>query len=222
MFARHSILKTLGTLVVAVALLHSVYAGPPLICHPLVVGKGALLPWGDEPGWFAPHPEYDINRLTDDTLRLLSDDAPVLSRMENLRRASIYAYTSDDPRVAAGLLTAVLERMQATSNSEAATALARFDAGFLIEAYRQLGLVMKWGMTEAIRPSAAKRLADDLDALDGYRLVQQAIKLTPKAQAEMEFAASLMTLDSAVAAKHRARAAEGAKPGSLLTANLAR
>ncbi len=219
---KHPILKALGTLTLALALSHAAYAGPPLICHPLVVGEGKLLPWGDEPGWFAPDPEYDIDRLRDDTLRLLSDDAPVLSRMENLRRATLYAHAADDPRIAIDLLKAVLERMQATAKSDAATALAPFDAGYLIESYRQVGLVAEWGMSEAFRPSTIRALAEDLEPFDGYRLVQQAIELTANARAEMEFAASLMTPDSAVAAKHRVRASEGAKPGSVLAANLAR
>jgi hypothetical protein len=79
-------------------------AGPPLICHPFDAGPAAVLPWGQGPGWNTPDRSYDVERLTADTLRLLSPEAPVRARMENLRRATIYA--SKDRRVAAELLAA--------------------------------------------------------------------------------------------------------------------
>src|SRR5687768_18327176 len=34
---------------------------------------------------------YDVQQLTTDTLRLLTAEAPILARMENMRRATIYA-----------------------------------------------------------------------------------------------------------------------------------
>ena len=68
------------------------FAGPPLICHPFVVDSASpLLPWAAGREWRLPHPDYDVASLTADTLALLSVDAPIPSRMENLRRATIYA-----------------------------------------------------------------------------------------------------------------------------------
>jgi hypothetical protein len=55
--------------------------------------------------------------------------------------------------------------------------------------------------------------------LDGYVLIQKALALTPAAQAERQFAASLMT-PNAVASIHRDKTASGAAPDSLLARNL--
>ena len=66
-------------------------AGPPLICHPFVTEGGTLIAWGDGPGWNTPDHSYDITKLVADTAGALTPDTPVLTRMENLRRATIYA-----------------------------------------------------------------------------------------------------------------------------------
>ena len=121
------------------------FAGPPLICHPFVVDSASpLLPWAAGREWRLPHPDYDVASLTADTLALLSVDAPILSRMENLRRATIYA--DQDPAVAEALLAAVLARIDAPTADPHVAALAWFDAGYLVETYRQLGLVYQHGM----------------------------------------------------------------------------
>ena len=106
-------------------------AGPPLICHPFVTEPGALIAWGKGPGWNSPDHSYDLKKLVTDTTTVLTPDAPVLTRMENLRRATIYAMR--DPAVAGQLLKALMTRaLQTTNNGN-----AWFDAGYLIEAYRQ-------------------------------------------------------------------------------------
>src|SRR5262245_50874940 len=66
-------------------------AGPPLICHPIETGDAKSLPWGSSADWRAAKPDYDLNRLVEDTLALLTPETPVLARMETLRRATIYA-----------------------------------------------------------------------------------------------------------------------------------
>ena len=66
-------------------------AGPPLICHPFVTESGKLIAWGGGSGWNTPDHSYDIKKLVADTTAALTPDAPVLTRMENLRRATIYA-----------------------------------------------------------------------------------------------------------------------------------
>ena len=106
-------------------------AGPPLICHPFQTEGAPLLPWGDGSSWNTPDNQYDERNLVQDTLRLLSPTASVLARMENLRRATIYA--SRDGRVADQLLAAVTARAQVPNVDP--TAL--FDAGYLIESYKQ-------------------------------------------------------------------------------------
>ena len=172
-------------------------AGPPLVCHPFQTDGSPLLMWGDGPGWNTPNRRYDVRQLTADTLRLLSSNAPILTRMENLRRATIYA--GQNARVADELLAAVMARTQTANPS----AQALFDAGYLIESFKQ----------------AAHLHRGPAPKTDGYALVARAI--TPAgSNAEMEFAASLMTTGDTAQA-HRRRAQAGAPTGSLLARNIA-
>ena len=82
----------------------AVFAGPPLICHPLVVDSvSPLLPWAAGSEWRLPHPDYDVASLTTDTLALLSVDAPILSpewRICAARRST----RDQDPAAAEALL----------------------------------------------------------------------------------------------------------------------
>lgn len=170
-------------------------AGPPLICHPFQTAGEDLLPWGTGPGWNTPDPRYDVQRLTDDTLRLLTANTPVLDRMEVMRRAVIYA--ARDARVADQLLAAVVAR---ATGAGQATRLALFDAGYLIESYKQATFLHRHSVTTA----------------DGYALVERAIAMGGD-NAEMEFAAALMTSGSTSAA-HLQRARASAAP--LLARNI--
>jgi hypothetical protein len=180
-------------------------AGPPLICHPFDAGSAILLPWGPGPGWNSPDRSYDIQRLTADTLKLLTPTTPVLARMEIMRRATIYA--GQDRRVAGALLKALLDRAKAAP-PDSRDPMASFDAGYLIETYRQNEGSAGWNMLA------------DARGVDGYGFVKTAIQLAGQ-NAEMEFAASLMQ-QGAVAAEHRRRAIAGAPAGSLLAKNIAR
>jgi hypothetical protein len=190
-------------------------AGPPLICHPFVTGTAPVLPWSPGKDWNSPDPSYDARKLTADTLALLSPEAPVLTRMENMRRATIYA--ANDMRVGAELLDAVMARIEAPW----ATALDWFDAGYLVETYRQYNLIHKHGMLPT--PSGYEPLlSGSSEALDGYAFLQKAAKLSPELMPEVEFAASLMARDNATSEDHRRRAAAVAVDGSLLARNLAR
>ena len=177
-------------------------AGPPLLCHPFQTGaaSAALLPWANTSGWNSPDPAYDVKRLVADTTRLLTPDAPVLVRMENLRRAAIYA--SKDSRLMVDLLTALNSRAQPL-NGSVPDPLAIFDAGYLVETYKQGTHMHRF----------------DVPAVDGYAMVQRAIGMKGSSP-DMEFAASLMK-SGAVAAEHRRRAEAGAAAGSLLARNLA-
>jgi hypothetical protein len=210
-------LRLVAALAAGLGLASAALAGPPLICHPFVTDAEApLLPWADGRGWRLPDPAYDVTRLVDDTLTLLSAEAPIVARMENMRRATIYADTY--PEIAAALLHAVVSRTASAPENPQAAALEWFDAGYLVETYRQLGLVYEHGMLRGHGPRLS--LSPELAALDGYALVQKALALAPEAAAELEFAASLMTREPLTAA-HRERAAAAAKPGSLLAQNLA-
>ena len=182
-------------------------AGPPLICNPFVTNGGKLIAWGAGPGWNTPDHRYDIRNLVTDTTAVLTPDAEVLTRMENLRRATIYAMR--DPVVAEQLLKALMARALSTTTDSSAW----FDAGYIIEAYKQ-GTHLR-GDRRATEWAAV----DETIRVDGYGFVKKAIAMRG-VNAEMELAASLMT-QGAVADAHRARAAK-AGPGSLVVKNLSK
>jgi len=211
--ARHLLACVLAS---SLLFIQAANAGPPLICHPFLTDNAPSLPWTTAPGWRAPDRDYDVRRLTVDTLALLARDTPIVARMETMRRATIYAST--DPSVAADLLHAVLARAQAPGPDPRAAALAWFDAGYLIESYRQQSEVDKVDMLAAYeRGTASPHGAIPY----GYALVEKAILSTPTDAAAMEFAASLMTTDKAAARRHRDSATLGAAQGSVLAANIA-
>ena len=183
------------------------FAGPPLICNPFVTDGGTLIAWGSGPGWNTPDHQYDIKKLVADTTAVLAAETPVLTRMENLRRATIYAMR--DPVVAEQLLKALLSRALSTTTDSGAW----FDAGYVVEAFKQ-GTHLRGN-----RNATAWAAVDETIRVDGYGFVKKAIAMRG-ANAEMELAASLMT-QGAVAEAHRARAAK-AGPGSLVVRNLAK
>jgi len=189
-------------------------AGPPLICHAFDAGSAKLLPWSNGQGWNTPDTSYDVHKLTADTLALLSPDAPVLARMETMRRATIYA--AQDKQVAEQLLTALVERTKADGGS---SPLAWFDAGYLIESYRQASHIYKWDMLSSAQ-RAKWALRSEPKGADGYSFVTKAIGMSGN-NPEMEFAASLMK-EGPEGAAHRRRAQASAHPGTLLAKNLGR
>ncbi|MDO8541450.1 MAG: hypothetical protein Q7S40_13510 [Opitutaceae bacterium] len=191
------------------AVVSALHAGTPLICFPYAI-KGAKTIPHSEGDWKGVNPKYDRANLTRDTLAALTPETPVIVRMETLRRAAIYAtagmrgwdkgtYTTDDHAAASALLEQLRARVRGAK--EPAKALALFDVGFFAETLRQAHL----------DPS-----------LDGYALLLEALKLRG-ADPEMEFALALASAypKGKEHFEHLARAREGAKPGSLLAANLA-
>lgn len=195
-------------LVASLLLRGSAAAGPLLLCHPFPTDTAESLPWGSGASWNSPDATYAVHRLTGDVLRLLDAAPSVLARMETLRRATIYA--ARDARVAAMLLDALQARADRRHASDAG-ALALFDAGYLIETYRQASQVYHWNMlTRTAREAWTIR---DEPSADGYALIRLALTRVP--HAEMELAASLMA-PGAAAEAHRRRAAEGAAPSSPL------
>jgi hypothetical protein len=179
------------------------HAGPPLICHPIEIGQAKSLPWVEfnHPG----STDYDLNNLTRDTLAILDSHAPVLVRMETLRRATIYA--RQNPQAARELITRLQARATNLDAAGRPDALAWFDVGYLAEAYKQ------WLGKGESNPAAD---------LDGYGWVKKAISLRGS-DPEMEFAAAMITL-SGPDGPHRdhvQKAMAGAKSDPLLAQNLA-
>jgi len=200
----------------AVLLLHShVMAGPPLLCEEFEIGSAKSLPW-QGPDWTAVRPGYDVSRLIDDTLALLNAETPVIVRMETLRRATVYA--RKDPKLAAALLSRLKARAHEAEARGERNALALFDAGYLIETYRQAHAI-----SIATREEYWKFSQDDPGKdPDGYGLVLKAIQYRGK-DAEMEFAAALIAAEGKRGyEEHLQRAVAGARDGSLLARNLER
>jgi hypothetical protein len=217
--SRHTLSRSFIALAVLFVTAGAAHAGPPLICHAFDAGKAPLLPWSTSASnWNAPDSSYDVQRLTADTLKLLSPDAPILARMENMRRATIYA--TRDPKIAAELMVAVMGRALTEASQGARDSLAWFDAGYLIESYRQASFIHKWDMFDSAAQKSAWTIRSEPRGVDGYTFVQKALALAGS-NPEMEYAASLMRAGNA-SAEHLKRAVAGAPAGSLLAKNIAR
>ncbi len=201
--------RLLTTLAAVLIFATPALAGPPLICHPFEIESGKLIAWGTGPGWNTPDRSYDIKRLVADTNATLTPEAPILTRMENLRRATIYAMR--DPAVAQELLKTVMSRALSTTSD----GRAWFDAGYLIESYRQASH-LRVDKKPELRAWAA---VDETIKVDGYNWVKKSMAMSAPS-AEMEFAASLMTQGSTASA-HRAKAIAAAAKGTVLARNLA-
>ena len=173
-------------------------AGPPLVCHPFDISGTQSLPWGD--GWDRPDPNYDRAHLPADTLAILTPQAPVLVRMETLRRAALYS--TESPAEGYELLARLLARARAGDK------LSLFDAGYLVETFKQAHLANK--------PLLAA-------GIDGRVWVSEAIRSGAGDTASMEFAASLMesgTQPGRWPNDHSRRAQSGAAGNPLLARNL--
>lgn len=189
-----------GVLLVVLGFATSAFAGPPLLCHRLDIGDAKSLPWSGSAWNLSGNENYDTKNLAQDTLAILDSGPSVIVRMETLRRATLYA--RKDPRAAKELLTRLYQR----ASAPVATALAQFDAGYLIEAYKQ------WFGKEP-NPAAG---------IDGYALVLKAIAASVRDDPQMEFAAALITLRGPEQAHqdHARKAMAGAKSDPLLARNL--
>lgn len=185
-----------------VTLASSVLAGPPLICHPIDIGPAKSLPLLD---WNSTNTGgYDMSNLSRDTIAILDSDANVLVHMETLRRATIFA--RHDVQAAKDLFLKIRTRAERSNAGKPPDALARFDAGYLAEAYQQ------W---------LGKGDANPATGVDGYSWIRKAIALHGQ-DGEMEFAAALVTLSGPESAhrEHVRNAMAGAKSDSLLAQNL--
>ena len=193
-----------------------VLAGPPLLCHPFDIGDARSLPWG--PDWSQGRSDYNVANLVADTAAILTPTAPVIVRMETLRRAALYA--SLDGTVARQLLQSLNARATAAEragNSSPATAMALFDAGYLRETYRQisdLGRSSGWGTRSAT-------IAGVIGKANGRSFMDRTIALRPDDGA-IQFAAALVaaSTDRSAYLQHAAKAREGASKDPLLAKNI--
>jgi hypothetical protein len=192
------------SIALALAAVVPALAGPPLICRPFDIGTASSLPWNTGPNWKGTIATYDVSHVTADTLALLTDTTPILVRMESLRRAAIYATT--EKRAATELLNALMTRAKAAGPDGKLAALALFDAGYLVESYKQLNHINGW--------SGAL-----VSAVDGRAMVERSLDMRGGDPA-IAFAASLMTQGESHA-NHLRQAQEGAKADQLLAKNLA-
>lgn len=121
-----------------------------------------------------------------------------LSRMETLRRATIYAMKD---RALAGRLFEALSARAERSQSDAP---ARFDAGYLAATYRQ-----------------SFRAPTPAGDVNGLAWIERAIE-QQHGDAQMELAAAIVTVGPEVAGhrQHVERAVAGAKTDALLARNL--
>jgi len=128
-----------GTLLLAAT---AALAGPPIICQRVEIGNARSLPWREVKGWDGADRQYDVTRLSADTLAALSADPALNVHMETLRRAAVYAVKKE------GLADQLAARLLArAANSEAAgkpDAMAWFDAGYFAEAMRQMAFVQRY------------------------------------------------------------------------------
>ncbi len=187
-------------------------AGPPLVCHPFSIGTAQSLAWNNGPGWRGDVAGYDVSRLADETVALLSSSTPVIVRMETLRRAAVYA--SRDQKVADQLLTRLVDRTRKSESGARAEALAWFDAGYFVETLRQASMTVQKPMSDALSALVAN--------VDGYQMVQKSLLLRGGPDPSIEFAAAIITLDRHRDdhATHVAKARDGARQDALLAQNI--
>ena len=135
-------------------------------------GAAGTLPMGAG-SWKTIDRSYDVSRLVDDTLALLTPDTPVTVRMETIRRATIYVLSH--PQIALALMAALQDRAKASPAG--VVALAVFDFGYLVETYKAAKFMFP-------EPLPA------IDRTDGHQLVLKAHAL--HADPAMHHAATLI------------------------------
>lgn len=204
--------RSIKILVAMVLLAAPVFAGPPLVCHPINIGSARSLPWTSTTWILSADQGYDVRQLVADTLVLLAPDTPVLVRMETIRRAALYS--QNNAAVARELFAALAAR--ATSGEH--DSLAAFDYGYLIETYRQLEMAFRMSRGGVNRGNWVNPAA----GFGGYAWVKKATSMRG-GDAEMEFAAALITTENwrQDYPQHVAKARAGMKEDPLLAENVA-
>lgn len=184
----------------------SAFAGPPLICHTYDIGNAKSLPWIGHKWNLSGNESYDTKSLVADTLSILDRDPTVLVHMETLRRAALYG--QKNPQAFKQLLTRMIARTDASNSNAIAASLASFDLGYFTAALAQLHTIYK-------------DFASPAQSLNAKALVDKAIHLRGN-DAQMEFAAALVTLDGPAGEHylHTQKALAGAESDALLARNL--
>jgi hypothetical protein len=116
-----------------------------------------------------PAKSYDLARLGDDTVSLLTPQTPVDVRRETLRRAALYATRQT------GLPDQLAARLIARANAAGdADPAAWFDAGYFVETIRQAAR-----LGHVLRPDqrVGWKLTADPTHVDGLALIEKAIRL---------------------------------------------
>lgn len=170
-------------LFVLIAVAFNLHAGPPLICHSVDVPSGKSLPWG--PNAFEKDKNYNASNVVRDTLDLLTPELPIPTRMETLRRATLYI--DRDRERANALLGSLMARALDNEAIEKPSALSYFDAGYLAACYHQTGTEATFG------PAITK--GEGASSIPGYAWVVKAISLK-SGKPEMELAAALIAVES--------------------------
>ena len=197
--------KSMVVLFSMILLCQSAFAGPPLLCHPFEIGSARSLPWAG-PNWKDVKLDYDVQRLANDTLALLTAETPVIARMETLRRAAVYV--ERNPNLATELFSKLQQRIDgARGKGGNAEALTLFDLGYFAETYKQY-------------PRTQTNLIDV--NIEGLPMVSKAIELRGS-DAEMEFAAAVMAVypKDPSQPEHLRKAVAGARSNTLLARNIA-
>jgi hypothetical protein len=184
----------------------SAFAGPPLICHTYDIGNAKSLPWIGHNWNLTGTETYDTNSLVPDTLSILDTDPIVLVHMETLRRAALYG--QKNPQALKQLVIKMIARTDLPNQNAAAASIASFDLGYITATLAQLQGIYK-------------DFANPVKTLDAKSLIDKAIHLRGD-DAQMEFAAALITLDgpSDEHNAHAQKALAGAKSDALLAQNL--
>ena len=159
--------------------------------------------------------DYDITRVVADTEALLTPAMPTLARMETLRRAVLYA--SRNRAVAKRLLGALILRAHAADRAGATSALAVFDAGYAVEAIREIELL---GHHMSDLADRGRALAGLTGSLDGRSMLQRSAALRPD-DAAIAFALALIS-ETPDRQPHLLKARAGATQDRLLATNMAR
>ena len=178
-------IRALLTIVVLVLVSVQVIAGPPLICHSIKVPEGQSLPWGEDA--FTESKSYDPSKVVQDTIELLKSTTPVLTRMETLRRASVYI--DRDQVKADALLGKLMARALDSESVKSPDAMAWFDAGYFVQCLHQTSTPHSFG------PGVTKGVG--ASAIEGYSWVSKALAIAGS-NADLEMAAALMTVDHRV------------------------
>jgi hypothetical protein len=204
------------TLVALGAMANVALAGPPLLCHPFDIGTAKSLTWDNSNGWQGRVNATSMKTLVADTEALLTPDTPVIVRMETLRRAALYAST--DTQAATELFT----RFQARAASAKSGGLETFDAGYLIETFRQISDMRRWTRDDGTQIQFAT-LESLVGKVDGAAMIQQTLAAR-NGEPAIEFAAALIAASHkdrrADYQKHAEKARAGAAQDALLAKNL--